>query len=447
MRPVTMISRKSLFKISIVSSVAFATIISGCRLPRAKCRNCRRCDYHQTAPHNESVVVVDANPYNLPQNADCFEASPATPPAVAEPPRQEIAPPEAKEIESIPEVEEQVAPNESSRISRPDESTEETMAQLQPPVADSPYDFESFPEPPQVASETLKPKTSPESAPVQKPIVDESLVNEKPYYIVNEKPTAPISKPDNFRPFPAELQSEEKKPGAAFEQFANEIFQDIDLRENLDLKPVPSQPASFIPPKTDSPSATHDQPSSEEASQESSSKTTESEEIFGAIQFDAVLRQAKYGHYAQESQQPEPRVAALESKNAFLIRPLPELNQPVPRIASEPYEFQPMPAYHMPTLRAIPETEDWEELPSVGKIRFMDLPTSPTNESVTIQNPHINDEVPSTDDTEIIAVPVDPQPMIQSLPDVEKVPVNREFQATSDRRLTNRNMDSPNPLR
>lgn len=450
-----MISRKSLFRISIVSSVALATAISGCRLPRVKHRTCHRCNCQQSAANHHSAVVVDSNPYNLPQNADCFEPSPSSGSVITDQSKPEIAPPEPKEIESVPEIEKPIAPEGSTRFPATDKSTKETMAQLQPPVADSPYDFEFIPKPPQVASEAVPSNKTPKPS-TQKPVVDESLANERPYYLNNkenkhdETIEQPVSEPYNFQPFPAAPEKAvETKPGAAFDQLAEEIFQNVNLREELNLNPTeaPALPTSFKPPQTNTPSD-HHRPSikDEPIDRDNNPSTSDSEEIFGAIQFDAVLRQGTHSHYAQKIED-QHRVAALESQEQILIRPLPEMRQAVPRIASEPYQFQPMPAYHMPTLRAIPETQKREVEPSVFKIRFTDLPTPPQNESVTIPNPHINNQILKDENSGIIALPVDPQLEIRPLPNAEKAPTNKEFPATSDRRLTNRKLDIENPLR
>ena len=437
-----MISRKSIFNLGIVMSVAFATVISGCRLPRAKHRVCHRCDCQVVK--RQRPVVIDASPYNLPQNAGAFEQSPATDPAVNTPPkRHDVAPAEAKEIESIPEVEaekiEEVAPDDSVLFS-PNDSTQETIAQLQPPVAETIPAADHSPEPAQVAEEVAQPNFSPAPAPIERPVVDQSA-DEKPYYIFKEqKPkTLPESNVASTTSTPTETATE-REPGAIFDQLAEEIFSEIDLQEKLDLSPtnIPSQPASFTPPNTNNSGPQTD------SSNNLIPTPAESEEIFGAIQFDAVLRQSNHGHYAQEVEPQEPRVAAIDSRNAHLFRPLPELNQPMPRVASQPIHFQPMPAYHMPTLRAIPQTRDRDELPSVFKIRLNDTPEPPKN--IVVRNPYADSNQPAQADTTIIAVPVNPENSIQPLPAVQQAPEKQEFQATSDRRLTERN-DVQNPLR
>lgn len=450
MRPVTMISRKSLFNLCIVFSVAFATAISGCRLPRAKCRVCHRGNCHQVIKR-QRPVVIDANPYNCPQNAAAFEQSPAIDSnSIAPPEKHEVAPGDAKEIESIPEVDaeeiEEVAPGDSLLFSPPSDSTQETIAQLQPPIAETIPEADHAPEPAQVAEEVIQPDFSPAPAPIQRPNVDQSA-DKKPYYIFKEqKPkTLPESNVATTAPTNNETPTE-REPGAIFDQLAEEIFSEIDLQEKLDLSPtnnVPSQPASFTPPNTNNTGPQTD------SSNNIVPAPTESEEIFGAIQFDAVLRQSQEGHYAQEVETNEPRVAAIDSRDAYLMRPLPEMNQPMPRVSSQPIQFQPMPAYHMPTLRAIPQTRDREELPSVFKIRLLDAPPEqPRN--IVVRNPYADGnqpaQQPAQTDTKIIAVPVDPENSIKPLPAVQQAPANQEFQATSDRRLTERN-NIQNPLR
>ncbi len=109
-----------------------------------------------------------------------------------------------------------------------------------------------------------------------------------------------------------------------------------------------------------------------------------------------------------------------------------------------------MPAYHMPTLQAIPETELHEELPPVFKIRFHDLPDNrEVPKSVLVPNPFLT-APQTTEAPKFHPLPLDPRPMISPLPRLKQertVPAIEQRPIDSDRRLTNRNVEQKNPLR
>ncbi len=294
-----MISRKSLFRISIVFSVAFATIISGCRLPGSMCGNRHRCRCNQKAPASKcelhphgTVTITDNNPYNMPQAAAGCQNESAGASVIVEPGNVEPAqPPIETEIESIPEVQPSdaagISPLDfSSRSNRKADSTVETMAQLQPPIADSSGCFE----PTLTVKSQVSPPISfaapetPAPAPGNMPVLDPaSFPADEPYYVAESAKSEFAV--ESFQPFPAELQlPQNDQPGAEFDKLAKEIFNQIDLQEKLELNTirVPARPVSteITPPQTAPPK--------------------QHEEIFGAIQFDAVLRKsASEGVYAQ----------------------------------------------------------------------------------------------------------------------------------------------------
>lgn len=365
-------------------------------------------------------------------------------PIQSAPPLQ-ATPPLPREFESVPEIESESIPpvdtsGFSSRSHRKDDSTSETIAQLQPPVAAPSQGFQ-----PTLSVKSHRDErglgTAKQSAPtsINKPVLDpSSFPAVDPYYGTNSVNND--ASEQGYQPFPvAATAPQGDQPGAEFDKLAEEIFQQIDLREKLELTPLP------IPTRPVSTEILNSAPNTE--------SNQESEEIFGAIQFDAVLRQsANDGLYAQEVE-PEYKIASLppESKPQFLIRPLPKMPeiapQPVP--SHEEFEFQSMPAYHMPTLRAIPETELHEKLPPVFKIRFEELPQSQEKkQSVLVPNPFLESPAKTTA-PQFRTLPNDPQPMIQPLPRIQEdqsVPAIENRHVNSDRRLTNRN-EAANPLR
>jgi hypothetical protein len=307
------------------------------------------------------------------ENTDFIIQSPAQPQFESEPPN---------EIESVPEVNPAIPvdTDTTSRLSRPDNSIAQTISQLQPPTAE----FAEM-QPAVVAAPIAE-------DPIAKDIskTDESL--ESPYY----EPTVPKLEPAETLVVEAPKKSilespivESKKletppaartadAGKAFDRLANDIFENINLEESIlqDPAPIPSEPTpNTVPAK----------PVSIEIEQEPEPVAPQ-EEVFGAIQFDAVLkRAAKNGLYARQDDErlrnKKRNVSNFTPSNNsasedvdFMIRPLPKLVErkvaETTAPAPESYEFRTMPAYHMPTLRAIPQTRERETQSSLFKFQM-----------------------------------------------------------------------------
>lgn len=541
-------SRQSnVLKKSVIACALIATALGGCRCgtqefasaPTESC-NCSKEQSYECRPplfarlrmRRAERPFIQNSPYNLPQaNRDdcgCQSAEQSTTPATSpNTPVQTLQEIPTDSYEGVPELPESEKPthetNEvSSRSIQPlDAISSQTIAQMQPPVD------EPLSQPVQASVSTTQDKSdSPEDGSQEDTVYYQS---DRP--TLADIPAEPISQPTVEKmdlSKPVAEKSATRKPGALFEEVAEELLSQDFVRDPgwkpSQRKMIPARPISTQFPAAEPVEPLDTNPTqvapevkekpADDLGTQLPALPQKSQEVFGAIQFDAVLREVQpsvevYTSQPQDSEtkevkeepalvpskpavQPEkpiilhartpdltqrPRAtssyrfhqASTGSAHAarqanvkdikITIRPLPTLKTGNFVADEAPFEFRTMPAYHMPTLRAIPASEDRSAQNSVFKIHHgTSASESSDSESSARILPISKQQTPLKFDERTSSEPVlkvfphDPEPMIRPLPRFVPVqhPATNPSQdpdtAESVRGLTNRKTN-PKPLR